>query len=139
MRRLASSPATWFILTVLSLVLHVLWARSSGDPAIVARAGAIWVIFAGVIIARPVIRRGYAAWYAASLTIDGGSAAASVEEEEHARQEALDARCLQVFGPSLAIAGTILWAYGDLIASPLVQPNIGAHECDRALTKDVNA
>lgn len=99
---------------IASLVLHAWWAWRTHDGTEVARCGALWVMFAGAVLARPIIRMGYKNWYEASRTINGGSFVPTPEEIEEDRQNAIDARCLQIYGPILALLGTVLWAYGDL-------------------------
>jgi hypothetical protein len=64
---------------------------------------------------------GYGAWYRSSKIIDGGHFVPTAEEIEEDRQSAIDARCVQVFGPVLAVLGTILWAYGDLAANAVIK------------------
>jgi hypothetical protein len=64
---------------------------------------------------------GYAAWYRSSKIIDSGDFVPTAEEIEEDRQSAVDARCVQVFGPALAVLGTILWAYGDLAANAIIK------------------
>jgi hypothetical protein len=117
MRKLFSDPCFWGIAAVISFIVHVWWAWNTQDGAQSARCGATWVVFAGAIIARPIIRMGYAEWYRSTTVIDGGSFKPTPEELEEVRQSAIDAWSVQLFGPALAILGTVLWAYGDLIAN----------------------
>jgi hypothetical protein len=91
------------------------------DGTQVARCGATWVVFAGAIIARPIIRMGYPLWYQSTRTIDGGSFPPTPVEIEESRQLEIDGKCVQVFGPVLAVLGTILWAYGDLAVTALTR------------------
>jgi hypothetical protein len=86
-----------------------------------ARCGALWVIFAAAMIARPIIRVGYRNWYLSTKTIDGGSFKPTAEEIEEGRQSDIDALCVQILGPCLAILGTLLWAYGDLLATIVIK------------------
>lgn len=87
----------------------------------VARCGALWIIFAAAMIARPIIRVGYRNWYQSTKTIDGGSFKPTAEEIEEGRQSDIDALCVQILGPCLAILGTLLWAYGDLLATIVIK------------------
>jgi hypothetical protein len=64
---------------------------------------------------------GYADWYQSTTVTDGGSFKPTPEELEEARKSATDARCVQLFGPVLAILGTVLWAYGDLAANAVMK------------------
>ena len=121
MKKLLSSPQIWGAAAIASLVLHGWWAWSTHDGAPATRCGATWVVFAGVIIARPIIRMGYRAWYQSSKIIDSGHFEPTPEELEENRQSAIDARCVQLLGPVLAVLGTILWAYGDLAANAVIK------------------
>jgi hypothetical protein len=85
------------------------------DSARAARCGATWVLFAGAIIARPIIRKGYKKWHESTMTMDSGEFSPTPEQTEENEQNNIDAKCVQVYGPMLAALGTILWAYGDLI------------------------
>jgi H+/gluconate symporter-like permease len=87
----------------------------------IGRCGATWIIFGSAIVARPIIRVGYRAWLRASRTIDGGTFPPSPEEIEAIRQDNLDARSVQLFGPILAVLGTLLWGYGDLIGNRFIK------------------
>jgi len=73
------------------------------------------VFFAGAIIARPIIRKGYPKWWKDAKTIDSGEFTTTPEQKEENKQNDIDARCVQKYGPGLAAFGTLLWAYGDLI------------------------
>jgi hypothetical protein len=121
MRKLLSRPLLWGTAATVSLVLHAWWVWSTHDGGQAARCGATWVVFAGAIIARPIIRMGYGAWYQSSKIIDSGHFKPTPEEHEENRQSAIDARCVQLFGPVLAVLGTILWAYGDLAANAVIK------------------
>jgi len=120
MRNLISNPWFWCAAAGASLVLHILLVWRTHDGTLVARCGATWVIFAGAVIARPILRMGYETWYRSSKTIDGGHFLRTPEEIEEERQSAIDASCVQWFGPWLAGAGTALWAYGDLAANAIM-------------------
>jgi hypothetical protein len=64
---------------------------------------------------------GYRAWYQSTKIIDCGRFPRTSEEIEEESQSAMDARCVQCFGPVLALLGTLLWAYGDLIAKAVTK------------------
>ncbi len=121
MRNLFSRRLFWFTAATASFLIHAWWTWSTRDGSQTARCGATWVVFAGAIIARPIIRLGYRSWYQFSQTIDGGSFVPTTEERERERQNGIDANCVQVFGPLLALLGTVLWAYGDLAANAVMK------------------
>jgi hypothetical protein len=104
-----------------------------------AHCGATWVVFALAIIALPIIRMGYGACYQSSKIIDSGHFQLTPKELEENRQSAIDARCVELFGPVLAVLGTILWAYGDLAANAVEKPlafKLGHYDrsCNLAMT-----
>lgn len=111
----------WGTAAVVSLAVHLLWAWNTHDGTPAARCGATWAMFAGAIIARPIIRMGYRKWYESTRTIDVGSFETMPEQDEEIRQNAIDAKCVQVLGPLLAVLGTLLWAYGDLAANAILK------------------
>lgn len=114
-RRIAISPWCWITGSAAMLLFHVVWAIVRHDPMAVSRCGATWVVFAGAIVARPIIRLGYRKWYESTRKFDGGEFEASPNEIESDKQSELDARSVQILGPLLAVSGTLLWAYGDLL------------------------
>jgi len=115
-RRLASNPFASFCAAGITLAAHVWWSYAADNADRLPRCGALWAIIGALVIARPVIRLGYRKWYAQATVIDGGTYPPSPQEIEDARQQAIDARCIQVYGPALIITGTALWAYGDFLA-----------------------
>lgn len=69
----------------------------------------------GVILSvRPVIRMGFDEWVKSLSIIDGGHFPPTPEEIECGRQAKLDAIASHV-GIFMALIGTLVWAYGDLI------------------------
>lgn len=121
MRKLFSERMFWVTAATVSLVLHAWWAWCAHDGTPAARCGATWLVFAGAVIARPIMRRGYRAWYQSTKTIDPGHFPPTTEEVEEERQSAIDANCVQRLGPVLAVLGTTLWAYGDLLANVVIR------------------
>ncbi len=113
-RTLAISRALWIVLAVVTLALHVAWARNT-HGANLERCGALWAVYGAVLLARPVIRQGYTAWFASTRVVGGGGFEPTPAEIEEDRQSAVDATCIQIIGPTLIIAGTVLWGYGDLL------------------------
>jgi hypothetical protein len=70
---------------------------------------------AGVILSfRPIMRMGLKDWLISLATADGGHFAPTPEEIETDHQAHLDGRAVQL-GIIMAIIGTFIWAYGDLI------------------------
>jgi hypothetical protein len=70
---------------------------------------------AGVLLSvRPLVRMGLTEWLNSQRVIDGGGPGPTPEEIEEERQTTLDARASQ-YGVALALVGTVIWAYGDLI------------------------
>ena len=121
MRKLFSSRLFWVTAAAVSLVIHAWWAWSTHDGTQAARCGATWVVFGGAVIARPIIRVGYRAWYISTKTIDDGHFSPTPLEIEQAQQDLIDANCVQVLGPGLAVLGTTLWAYGDLLVNAILK------------------
>lgn len=78
------------------------------------RSGAI-VTVAGVLLSvRPLVRMGLTEWVRSQSVIDGGQDPPTPEEVEEDRQTKLDATATQI-GAAMAVIGTLIWAYGDLI------------------------
>jgi hypothetical protein len=78
------------------------------------RSGAV-ITMAGVILSvRPLIRMGFAEWLKAQSIIDLGQIEPTPEEIEEQRQSKLDAKASNI-GVDMALVGTLIWAYGDLI------------------------
>jgi hypothetical protein len=121
MKWIPIDPRAWGGIAIFLMVLHVWFAVITRDNLWLARCGALWVIIGALVIARPIIRRGgYAHWYESTKHIDYGTLGPpNAEEAEAERQTELDARCVQLTGPSIALLGTLLWAYGDLGADAI--------------------
>jgi len=97
------------------LGVHVLIGFSSNDYTHVDRCGALWVILGGMLVLRPILRVGYDEWYRRSKIIDAGTFTMTAKDLEEERQREIDARCVQMIGPSLGMMGTLLWAYGSVM------------------------
>ncbi len=70
---------------------------------------------AGVLLSvRPIVRMSLTEWVRAQSVIDGGHVVPTPAEIEEDRQMKLDATATQI-GAVMAIVGTVIWAYGDLI------------------------
>jgi hypothetical protein len=69
----------------------------------------------GVILGvRPLVRMGFKDWLSSQRVIDGGHIEPTAEEIEERRQLEVDAIASKI-GVYMALVGTVLWAYGDLI------------------------
>ena len=79
-----------------------------------SRAGSIMTICGVILTIRPIIRLGIKEWIKEQNTIDGGSFEPTSKEIEADRQSNLDNAASQI-GAVLAILGTIIWGYGDLV------------------------
>jgi len=92
--------------------IYVSWIYS--DWTWFSRSGSILIIYGVILSARPIIRMGVMGLLKYYSTIDCGSASPTPQDIEDERQEYLDVKANK-FGVFMAIAGTIVWAYGDLI------------------------
>jgi hypothetical protein len=102
------------------MLLHATLAVGTANDIWLAQCGALWVIMGAAVIARPMIRRGgYRLWYESTKLIDHGTLSPTPSEIHAEQENELDARCVQIIGPGLAILGTLLWAYGDAAAACL--------------------
>ena len=69
----------------------------------------------GVVLSvRPLVRMGLATWVESQRVIDGGHVVPTPDEIEATHQDFLDSRASQI-GAFMALAGTVIWAYGDLL------------------------
>ena len=121
MKTLISKPLFWGTAAAVSLALHFWWLCTTLDVTNLARCGATWAVFAGALIARPIFRVGYSRWYQSTKIIDCGTFETTPEQLEEIRQSGIDAKCVQLYGPVLAVLGTALWAYGDLAANAIMR------------------
>jgi len=70
-------------------------------------------MFGVMLNIRPLLRMGFAEWLRSQNVIDGGGFDTAEEIEEN-QQTTLDANASRI-GSWMVVAGTIVWAYGDLI------------------------
>lgn len=114
MNRLLSNSS--LLLSLCTIVVGVSLSVSlwSGAWHWFARSGAIATLAGVVLSVRPLIRMGLLGWVRHQNKIDGGGAGPTPEELEADRQQLLDARAARL-GALLAVAGTLVWAYGDLL------------------------
>jgi hypothetical protein len=78
------------------------------------RSGAIMTMMGVLLSARPLIRMGLTEWLRSQSIIDGGYFLPTPEEIEEDRQTKLDAKA-KIIGIVMAVVGTLIWAYGELI------------------------
>lgn len=78
------------------------------------RSGAILTIAGVLLTFRPLVRMGLADWLRSQSIIDCGHLVPTAEETEADRQATIDGSASKL-GITLAIVGTLIWAYGDLI------------------------
>lgn len=78
------------------------------------RSGAIVTMVGVLLSVRPLVRMGFTEWLRSQSVINGGHAAPTPQEREEDRQRKLDATATQI-GVAMAFAGTLIWAYGDLV------------------------
>jgi hypothetical protein len=107
---------TRLVVSVVVLVIVVSLAASAltGKWHWFGRSGA-WAALAGVLLSvRPLVRLGVAGWVKHLSTCDAGHVVPTNAELESERQAGLDAYAAKI-GVFMAFAGTLVWAYGDLI------------------------
>jgi hypothetical protein len=113
-RRLFSNLSLVVIFSTGFVGASLALSYSTGKWHWFGRSGAI-ATMAGVLLSvRPLVRMGFAEWVAYTSTIDGGHAVPTPEEVEVSRQANLDAKAARI-GAFLAVTGTLIWAYGDLL------------------------
>lgn len=78
------------------------------------RSGSIMTMAGVILSVRPLVRMGFPKWCQSLLVLDGGHIVPKPEEIEADRQTKLDATASRI-GVFLALVGTLVWAYGDLI------------------------
>lgn len=78
------------------------------------RSGAIVTMVGVILSVRPLVRMGFTEWLRSQRVIDGGHSEPTADEIEKARQATLDAIASHI-GVYMALVGTLVWAYGDLI------------------------
>ena len=103
--------AFWGVALVL---LHVGFSFRTGNGDWIGASGALLVILAVIAAGRPIIRKGYKAWDEGRGIIDLGSLSPGKEEIEEDYQTDIDALAVSIYGPILAGAGTLIWAYASI-------------------------
>lgn len=109
-----TNPWLWTVIAIGVIVGHVRWAFVEGSGQPVLRSGTIVIVVGLWVIARPMVRQGYHRWLERLDIIDGGEYPAPPAQVEAERQDRIDAVCVQIVGPVMVLAGTLLSGYGDL-------------------------
>ncbi|WP_423203931.1 hypothetical protein PGC34_18995 [Pseudomonas kribbensis] len=114
MRRLFSNIE--FLFAVSSLIVLTSAAASiwSYQWHWFGRSGAILTIAGLLLTFRPLVRMGLAGWLQSQSIIDCGHVVPTEAEAEADRQAKIDGSASK-WGMTMAIVGTLVWAYGDLI------------------------
>ncbi len=85
----------------------------------IALTGAVMICFGAFTVARPVIRAGgYRSWHEKGQVIDCGHIPPTDEEIAEDRQLLLDSKAVNLTGPALAIAGTLINGASGLLPFP---------------------
>lgn len=108
--------ATMLSLAFLSVLFSIVGSVVALDWTWLARSGALVTVCGVVLSVRPIIRKGYKAWFESLRVIDYGSIVPTPAEIEESRQLDIDARAVWV-GAMMALAGALLGAYGDLLGN----------------------
>ena len=83
------------------------------------RSGAILTIAGLLLTFRPLVRMGLTNWLQSQSIIDCGHLVPIAEEIEAEHQAKIDGSA-SMLGVSMAIVGTLIWAYGDLVGNLLI-------------------
>lgn len=118
MRRLFSSIV--FLVTASSLIVLVSVAVSVwlNQWHWFGRSGAILTIAGLLLTFRPLVRLGLAELLRSQSNKDLGNIVETPEEAEADRQAKIDGMA-SVLGVNMAVFGTLVWAYGDLVGGLL--------------------
>ncbi len=105
MRRVFSNTWLMSIVSVLTLLGNFYWSVTTCEVHWFQRSGSIVVLLGVIIAARPIIRLGKEYqnedWNLPNESLEG-------------KMVLLDQRAEFLFGPLVALVGTIVWGYGDL-------------------------
>lgn len=114
MRRVFSSIE--FLVAISSVIVLLSAAGSlwSNQWHWFGRSGAILTIAGLLLTFRPLVRLGLSELLRSQSNKDLGGLVDTPEETEAARQVKIDG-IASVLGVSMAIFGTLVWAYGDLV------------------------
>ena len=98
------------------MLVSAVFSFATGKWHWFGRSGAVGTIAGAILTVRPLVRMGLEEWVRDLSTIDGGHIIPTPEEVEANRQAKTDARAVSC-GAILAVFGTLVWAYGDLIGA----------------------
>ena len=106
----------WLLISIaaLAVIASVLVSSFTGKWHWFGRSGAIVTMVGVILSVRPLVRMGFAEWLRSQGVINGGQFEPTPEEIEEERQITLDAAASRI-GIYMALVGTVVWAYGDLI------------------------
>ncbi|CAN7659635.1 hypothetical protein [Pseudomonas sp. LjRoot263] len=114
MKRLFSNTKFLFSASLLFVLASVAASLWSNQWHWFGRSGAILTIAGLLLTFRPLVRMGLVDWLQSQSVIDYGHLVATAEEIEADRQAKIDGSASKL-GVSMAIVGTLIWAYGDLV------------------------
>jgi drug/metabolite transporter (DMT)-like permease len=114
MNRLLSNIRLVVGFASLWVVASILATYITGKWHWFGRSGAIVTVVGLILSVRPFVRMGLAKWLRSQTVLDYGHIEPTPEELEEERQSTLDAKASKI-GLTMAIVGTVVWAYGDLV------------------------
>jgi len=79
------------------------------------RSGAVLVLIGGILSSRKIIRKGFKDLFKDAVEMSGGSYVPTDEEINEKKQLKIDIRAAKI-GVALLLIGTLIWAFGDLLA-----------------------
>ncbi len=114
MNKLFSNIRLLVVVAAVFVVISILASYVTGKWHWFGRSGGIMTMVGILLTVRPLVRMGRTKWFNSQRVIDGGGAAPTAEEVEEEEQSRLDAKATQI-GVIMAVVGTMIRAYGDLI------------------------
>ena len=114
MKRLFSNTKFLVVASLLFVLASVAASLWSNQWHWFGRSGAILTIAGLLLTFRPLVRMGLANWLQSLSITDYGHVEATPAEIEADRQAKIDGSASRL-GVGMAIVGTLVWAYGDLV------------------------
>jgi len=114
LKALLTSISFLMIAAVVVVIISIFFSVRCHDWTWFARAGAVVTLIGGVLATRRIIRHGVAQLFIGKDIIDGGHSPPTPEEIESLRQDRLD-RVAAICSFFVISAGTMIWAFGDLL------------------------